>query len=95
MSAGTVTVGLVWSCTSMVKVPVPVLPAASVAEQLTVVVPMAKVPPAVGVQVTTGLAGLASVAVGVKGTVAPAGLVALTVTLPTVITGGVVSMVQV
>ena len=52
MSAGTVTVGLVWSCTSMVKVAVPVLPAASVALQVTVLMPRAKVLPEAGVQVT-------------------------------------------
>ena len=45
-------VGLVWSCTSMVKVAVPVLPAASVAVQVTVVMPRAKVLPDAGVQVT-------------------------------------------
>jgi hypothetical protein len=38
-SAGTVTVGVVWSCTSMVKVAVPVLPVASVALQVTVLIP--------------------------------------------------------
>ncbi len=44
--------GLVWSCTSMVKVAEPVLPAASVALQVTVVMPSGKVLPDAGVQVT-------------------------------------------
>jgi hypothetical protein len=52
------------------------LPAASTAEQLTVVVPRAKVEPDAGEQVTTGFVGFASLAVAVKVTIAPVALVA-------------------
>ena len=45
MLAGTVTTGEVVSRTVMVKILLPVLPATSVAEQVTVVVPIAKVEP--------------------------------------------------
>ncbi|MEP6469826.1 MAG: hypothetical protein ABJC24_08660, partial [Chloroflexota bacterium] len=48
--AGTVTDGAVVSTTVIVKVAVPVLPAPSVAEQVTVVAPRAKVEPDAGVQ---------------------------------------------
>ncbi len=70
MSAGTVTAGAVVSSTVTMNDPVPVLPAASVAEQLTVVVPRANTP-AGGVQVTSTLPSTRSVAVAVKLTVAP------------------------
>ena len=81
------------SCTVMVKEFVPVFPWSSVAEQLTVVVPSAKVEPEAGKHVTAGLAGeVSSVAVALKETTAPAALVASTVMLPgTVTTGGVLS----
>ena len=68
-------------------------PWSSVAEQLTVVVPSAKVEPEAGTHVTAGLAGeVSSVAVALKETTAPAALVASAVMLPgTVTTGGVLS----
>lgn len=55
--------GGVVSRTVTLKLAVAVLLAASVAEQFTWVVPMAKVLPDVGEHVTVGLAGAASVAV--------------------------------
>ncbi len=58
-------VGAVVSSTVTVKLPFAVLRAASVAEQLTVVVPRPKVLPDAGEHVTVGLVGLASVAVAV------------------------------
>ena len=68
------------------------LPAASVAEQLTVVVVIANVEPEAGVHVTGTGPSTLSVAVTVKVTTAPDGLVASAVMLEgTVITGGVVS----
>ena len=54
---------------------------ASVAVQLTVVVPMAKVPPLAGEQATVGLESTASVAVTLYVTVAPDAEVASTVIL--------------
>src|SRR5829696_4353678 len=95
--------------TVTVKLLLPVLPVASVAEQLTVVVVMANVLPEAGVQVTIGFAGVVSVAVATKLSGVPAALVALmvhavtgvvhvaplgTVTV-TLTAGGVVSTVQV
>ena len=62
-SAGTVTIGLVTSCTSTVKVLVPVLPAASVAEQVTVVVPSANFVPEAGMQLALTVPSTRSVAV--------------------------------
>ena len=61
---GTDTVGGVTSRTVTVNEAVPVLPAASVAVQVTVVVPMGNVDPDGGAQVTAGLglAALSSVA---------------------------------
>lgn len=55
-------VGGVVSSTVIVKLPFAVFPAASVAEQLTVVVAIGNVLPEPGTHVTAGLAGLASVA---------------------------------
>jgi hypothetical protein len=55
MSDGTVIAGLVVSCTVTVKLPVLVLPAASVAEQLTVVAPSANVVFDAGLQETAGV----------------------------------------
>jgi hypothetical protein len=71
----------------------PVFPAASVAEHVTVVVPTRNVEPDGGIHVTVGLGGLvSSVAVAEKLTTAPAELVASTVMLPgTVTVGAVVS----
>jgi hypothetical protein len=60
---------------------VAVLPAASVAEQFTVVVPSAKVLPDAGMHVTAGLVGFASVAVALNITTAPAGPIASAVIL--------------
>jgi len=57
--------GPVVSCTVIANEPDAVLPAASVAEQDTTVVPNANVVPDAGVQVTAGDAGSASVAVAV------------------------------
>jgi hypothetical protein len=54
MFAGTVTVGGVVSTTVTVKLPLAVFPAASVAEQFTVVVPSANVLPDAGEHVTVG-----------------------------------------
>ena len=71
--------GPVVSRTVTVNDPVAVLPAASVAEQLTVVVPSGNVEPEGGVHVTTGFAGFASVAVAVKVVTAPDGPCASTV----------------
>jgi hypothetical protein len=56
-------VGAVVSCTRIVNEPVAVLPAASVAEQFTVVVPIENVEPDAGEQVVVGAGGFASVAV--------------------------------
>ena len=74
-------VGAVVSRMVTVKLPRAVFPAASVAEQLTVVVPKAKVVPEAGAQVTAGAAGFASVAVAEKVTTRPAALVASSVML--------------
>jgi hypothetical protein len=51
MGAGTVTTGGVVSLTVTVKLAWATLPPASVAVQVTVVVPMANVPPEAGVQI--------------------------------------------
>ena len=56
--------GGVVSCTVTVKLLAPVLPAASVAEQFTVVTPSAKTPPEAGVQFTATLPSTMSLAVG-------------------------------
>ena len=79
MSAGTViTGGVVSACSVTVTVndAEPVFPAASLAVQVTVVVPIANVDPEAGAHV--GVIGevTASVAVAVNVTTAPAGLVA-------------------
>jgi hypothetical protein len=84
--------GAVVSRTVTVNEPVPVLPAASVAEQFTVVVPRANVDPDAFEQVTVGLVGFASLAVAVYVTTAPALLVASAVTSAGRLScGGVVS----
>jgi hypothetical protein len=70
---------------------VPVLPAASVAEQVTDVVPTGNVVPEAGVQATAGAAGPPeSVAVAEKVTAAPAALEAPTVMLAGTVTTGAV-----
>jgi hypothetical protein len=96
MSPGTVSVGGVVSRTLIVKEPGDVLPAQSVAVQLTVVVPRGNVDPDGGVQPTEGLGSRLSVAVAVKVTTAPEGPVASTILFDgTVRFGGVVSTVNV
>src|SRR6266851_5683051 len=93
MSAGRLRVGAVLSSTTTVAVAVPVLPAASVAEQVMVVVPSGKVLPEAGEHVGVSEPDTASAAVAVKLTKAPLGPVAST-TLGAVMvtTGDVVSV---
>ncbi len=64
------------STTVTVKLPVDVLPAVSVAEQFTVVVPSGKIEPEGGEQVTGSVPSTTSVAVAAKVTAAPEGPVA-------------------
>jgi len=86
------TVGTVVSCTFTVKLPVAVLPAASVAEQLTVVVVIPNVEPEAGVHVTGTGPSTLSVAVALYVTAAPNGPVASAVIGEgSVSTGAVVS----
>src|ERR687894_271249 len=68
---GSVNSGFVVSCTMTLNEPVPVFPAASVAEQLTVVVPSGNVEPEAGSHVTGTEPSTASVAVAVYVTAAP------------------------
>ena len=90
--AGNVSVGAVVSLTVMVNDAVPVLPAVSVAEQLTVVVAIGNVEPEAGVHVTGREPSTRSVAVAANVTTLPDALVASTVWFGgTVTTGGVVS----
>ena len=70
ISAGTVTTGAVVSTTVTVKVADPVLPALSVAEQVTVVGPSGKVLPDAGVQTGVIEPSTVSVAVAVNVTTA-------------------------
>lgn len=93
MLAGTVTLGAVVSTTDTLKLALPVLPCASVAEQVTVVVASrAKVEPERGEQVGAITPSTRSLAVAVKVTAAPEGPVASAVMLAgTVTVGGVVS----
>lgn len=92
MSAGKVRIGSVVSCTVTLKLPVAVLPRVSDAEQLTAVVPIAKVLPEAGEQVTETGPSTASFAVGEKVTIAPEDPVASTIILAGRLnTGGVVS----
>ena len=85
-------VGLVVSCTVTVKLSLPVLPAASVAEQITGVVPSGKVDPEEGEQLGVTVPSTRSRADAVKVTTAPEGPVASAV-MPAgiVIAGAVVS----
>jgi len=76
MGLGSCKVGGVVSATVTVKLPVDVLPALSVAEQVTTVRPTGKVEPDGGEQVTGTVPSTTSVAVAVKVTAAPEGPVA-------------------
>jgi hypothetical protein len=75
-AAGTVSVGAMVSCTVTVKDAVPLLLCASVEEQFTVVVVMAKVVPEAGAQVTLVAPSIGSSALTLKVTGAPFGPVA-------------------
>jgi len=88
-----VTTGSVVSCTVTVNEAVPVLPAASLAVHVTVVIPIANVEPEAGVQVGPLVTPMLSVAVTAYVTTAPEELVDCTVMFDgTVIVGGVVSV---
>ena len=76
----TMTGGVV-SCTITVKLPVAILPVASVAVQFTVLVPTGNVLPEGGVQFTVGSGSSSSVADTEYVATAPDGLVASTVTV--------------
>ena len=65
-----------WAKTVTLKPPIAVLPCASVASQLTGVVPIGNVLPEAGVQMTATAPSMASSAVATKSTSAPAGEVA-------------------
>ena len=92
MLPGTVTTGGVVSWTVTENEPEPVLPCASVAVQLTVVVPTGNVLPDGGEHETLGLGSTVSEAETENVTTAPDGPVAGTVMLPGTLTvGGVVS----
>ena len=92
MSAGTVTTGGGGVDDGDVKLALPVLPAASVALQVTVVAPRGKVLPEAGLQVGVRAPSTSSVALALKVTMAPVGPVASTVmSAGTVTTGSVVS----
>ena len=71
------------------------LPLPSLAVQTTVVVPTANVLPLAGVHITVGDAEQLSVAVAVKLTTAPAGLVRVTVMLPGTVSTGAMESVMV
>src|SRR6266581_2237591 len=81
MAEGTVTLGALVSWTVAWKEPVAVLPWVSVAEQLTVVVPIGKVEPDAGLHVGVRVFPKESDAVTVKVTVAPDGRAASLVML--------------
>src|SRR6478672_7488376 len=92
MFGGSVNAGAFVSWTVTVKLAVPVLCEASVAEHCTVVAPSGNVLPDAGVQDTTGAASTRSVAVALNVAVTPLGPVASSVWLVGgVTTGGVVS----
>src|SRR6266705_2646031 len=88
MSEGQLTVGGVVSWTVTLNLQSPALLWASVAEQVTTVVPMAKVLPLAGTQVTASVPSTMSVALAVKLAVAPAGPVASTIILAGQLTVG-------
>src|SRR2546428_318521 len=84
--------GGVVSTTVTVKLAVPVLPCASLAVQVTVAVPRAKVEPETGAQVTATVPSTLSVAFALNVTMAPDGPVASFVMLAgALIVGGVLS----
>src|SRR6478736_5006941 len=89
--SGHPTVGGVVSTTVIVPFWLPVLPAASVAEQVTVVAPSANRLPDGGTQVGVSGPSTLSSALAAYDTFAPPGPVASTVLLSTVTTGGVTS----
>src|SRR2546428_486065 len=92
LSAGTLIAGGVVSRTVTVKLALPVLAWASVAEQFTVVVPSAKVEPEAGLQLGVSGPSTMSAAEALNVTAAPAELVASVVMFAgTVTAGGVVS----
>src|SRR5205814_984916 len=92
MLAGQLTVGGVVSCTVTLKELMPTLPWPSLAVQVTVVIPIAKVAPGAGLQLTETEPAQTSLALVVNVTVAPAAPVASVVMFPgTVTAGGVVS----
>ncbi len=90
MLAGRFNAGAVVSTTVTWKLAVPVFPCESVAEQVTVVVPNAKVEPEAGEQIGTMAPSTLSVAVAVKLTGAPDGPVASAVISAGTITVGAV-----
>src|SRR6266581_2658609 len=92
MSEGQLTVGGVVSWTVTLNLQLPALLWASVAEQVTRVVPMAKVLPLAGTQVTASVPSTISLALALKVATAPAALVASLVMSEGQLTvGGVVS----
>ncbi len=85
-------IGGVVSTTPILNVPMATFPAASLAEQWTVVTPSGKTEPDGGVQTTGTGPSTLSIAVAVKVTVAPPGPVAsTTLSAGNVSTGGIVS----
>jgi hypothetical protein len=92
MFAGSVSTAGVVSCTLLEKLALPVLPRLSVDEQVTVVVPMGKVEPDGGLQVTGREPSTKSLAEAANVTTLPVGPVASAVMFAgSVSTGGVVS----
>jgi hypothetical protein len=89
-----VMVGAVVSRTVTSKLPVASLPAASVAEQFTCVMPIGKVFPEAGEQSRGTLPSTSSVAVALEFTCAPLGPVASSVTSLRLSVGGMVSGAQ-
>src|SRR5260370_33494731 len=76
MLVGRLRVGAVLSSTTTVAVAVPWLPAPSVAKQMMVVLPTAKVEPGAGTQIGVTEPDTVSVALAAKATTAPLGPVA-------------------
>src|SRR5262249_40442664 len=92
MPAGTLTLGGVVSCTVTLNEALPVLPAASLAVQVTLVVPNENVEPDAGLHAGITFASSGSLAVATKVATAPLGPVASNVVFDgTVTTGAVVS----
>ena len=84
------------STTVMLKLPLDVLPDASVAVHITAVVPRGNILPDAGTQVTVGLGSTASVAVTVNVATAPATLVASSIWSSGIaMVGDIVSIVSV